>query len=118
MNRSLLCCTVLMTSLAAAAPAAAQTFVEPSLNWQAFHVSSDTDAPAAKGYGFGFGKLAKTVNLETQIIYFPKLVETGGGTDVASSHAFYFGGGYVIGPEIRERVRVYGAIGFGELYRK
>ena len=100
-----------------ARPAAAQTFVEASLDVLTPSSSGATSATHAKGFGFSTGKLSKMASLETQFIYFSKLGDISG-ANVGSSHAFFFSGGYLIGPTIHQRYKVYGAIGFGEMHRR
>lgn len=103
---------------ASARPASAQTFIEPSLDALTPKSNSGTtESTRSSGFGFSTGKLSKIASLETQFIYFSKLKDITGAS-VESSHAFFFSGGYLFGPWIRERAKVYGAIGFGEMHRR
>ncbi len=109
----------LMLTLAAAAVislpnnAAAQGFLNPFVGTTVTSPAPDA-ATSQAGFGVALGNLGKIVGAETEFAYYPEILETSAGSG-AKSKAITFSGNTLIGPHIGA-VKVYGAIGFGNLY--
>jgi hypothetical protein len=77
-------------------------------------VSTPGGGPGGSGAGFGLaiGQMSRTVSAETEFAYFPEPFDT---ATVQSSRFITASGNVLVGPTIG-MVKVYGAIGFGDLY--
>ena len=93
--------------------ASAQGFINPFIGATLTSPSPNSDS-SKMGYGIALGSLGKIVGFETEIAYFPEILDNQGG-GLAQSKAFMFGADTLIGPTMGP-VKVYGAIGFGNLY--
>jgi hypothetical protein len=104
--------TVAVCSAAVPQPAAAQ---ESFVNFLVGNTTTSSDAggdgPRAV-YGIAFGSLVPKAGAEIEFVYFPQLFATG---VVSTSRAFSVMGDVFVGPAFGP-VRVYGAIGVGDLY--
>jgi hypothetical protein len=92
---------------------AAQGFINPFIGTTLTSPSPNGDASKA-GFGIAFGKVGKIVGGETEIAYYPELLDTTVNS-IAKNKAFTFAGTMLIGPTLG-RVKVYGAIGAGDLH--
>jgi len=66
------------------------------------------------GFGIAFGGLGKIIGGETELAYYPELLNNAE-NGLAKSRVISYSAGPLIGPTIG-RVKPYGAIGFGGLY--
>ena len=99
-------------SVAAPRPAAAQeSFVNFLVGNTPTASDSGGDGPRAV-YGIAFGSLVPLAGAEIEFVYLPQLFDTG---LVRTSRAFSVMGDVFVGPTIGP-VRIYGAIGVGDLY--
>jgi hypothetical protein len=111
LTRSVLACTLLLG--AAAHDAAAQGFVAPFAGTTLTSptaVGSGTKA----GFGVAFGGLGKIVGGETEFAYYPEVLDNAS-NGIAKNKVFTISGSTLIGPTIGP-VKVYGAIGLGDLH--
>jgi hypothetical protein len=99
--------------VSAARDAAAQVFVNPFVDTT---LTSPTGRGGSSKAGFGaaFGNIGKIVGAETEVAYYPELLNNGANA-VAKSKVVTFSGGTLIGPTLG-RIKPYGAFGFGGLY--
>jgi hypothetical protein len=99
-------------SVAAPRPAAAQdSFVNFLVGNTTTSSDSGGDGPRAV-FGIAFGSLVPKAGAEIEFVYLPQLFDTG---LVNRSRAFSVMGNVFVGPTIGP-VRIYGAIGVGDLY--
>jgi hypothetical protein len=99
-------------SVAVPRPAAAQeSFANFLIGNTTTATDSGGDGPRAV-YGIAFGSLVPKAGAEIEFVYLPQLFDTG---LVSTSRAFSVMGDVFVGPTIGP-VRVYGAIGVGDLY--
>ena len=111
MKSILVVATLLFVS--AAHDASAQGFVSPFVD-TTLSSPSPTGSSSKPGFGIAFGSVGKIVGAETEIGYQPELIDnTANG--LQKSRVITFSGNTLIGPTIG-RVKVYGAIGAGDLY--
>ena len=105
--------TALLLLVAASHDAAAQGFINPFLGTT---LSSPTDAGSSTkpGYGVAFGALGKVVGGETEIAYFPELLDNSANA-IAKNKIITFSGNTLIGPTIGN-VKPYFALGAGNLH--
>jgi hypothetical protein len=107
--------TVLTWSLflaCAARDAAAQTFINPFVGTTL--TSPSTNSSSKPGFGVAFGRAGKIVGGETEIAYYPELLNDAANA-LAKNRVITFSGNTLIGPTIGP-VKVYGALGLGDLY--
>ena len=101
-------------SVASPRGAAAQ---EGFVNFLVGHTTTSSDSggdgPRAV-YGIAFGSLVPMAGAEIEFVYMPQLFDTG---RVGTSRAFSVMGDVFVGPTIGP-VKIYGAIGVGDLYMK
>ena len=104
---------LLILVLVGAHDAAAQGFINPFVGTT---LSSPTAAGShtKPGYGVAFGALGKVVGAETEIAFFPELIDNAANA-LAKSKVVTFSGNTVIGPTIG-KVKPYFAIGAGNLH--
>ena len=101
-----------MYSVAAPRPAAAQeSFVNFLVGNTTTSSDSGGDGPRAV-YGLAFGSLVPKAGAEIEFVYLPQMFDT---AVVSTSRAFSVMGDVFVGPTIGP-VRIYGAIGVGDLY--
>ena len=93
--------------------AAAQGFVNPFVG-TTLTSPSPSGGSSKPGFGVAFGSIGKIVGFETEIAYFPELLDNAA-NGVAKNKALTFSGNTLIGPMVGP-VKVYGAIGFGDLH--
>ena len=99
-------------SVAVPRPAAAQdSFVNFLVGNTTTSTDSGGEGPRAV-YGIAFGSLVPKAGAEIEFVYLPQLFDTGA---VSTSRAFSVMGDVFVGPTIGP-VRVYGAVGVGDLY--
>ena len=93
--------------------ARAQGFINPFIGTT---LSSPTSAGSSTKMGFGvaFGGLGKVVGGETELAYFPELIDNSANA-LAKSKVITFSGNMLIGPTVGA-VKPYFAIGAGNLY--
>jgi len=108
--------TVLIGALLvfAAHDAAAQGFINPFIGTT---LSSPTASGSSTKAGFGvaFGGLGKVVGGETEIAYFPEVIDNTANA-IDKNRVFMFSGDALIGPTIGGRAKPYFAIGAGDLH--
>lgn len=111
--KRLIAITAAILIVSAARDAAAQVFVNP-------FVDSTLTSPTGRGggskagFGAAFGNIGKIVGAETEVAYYPELLDTAANA-LAKSKVVSFSGGTLIGPTLG-RIKPYGALGFGGLY--
>jgi opacity protein-like surface antigen len=112
MNRFIVLTAALFLCIGAR-DASAQGFINPFIGTT---LSSPTSAGSSTKMGFGvaFGGLGKVVGGETEIAYFPELLDNSANA-IAKNKVFTFSGDTLIGPTIG-RVKPYFAIGAGNLH--
>jgi hypothetical protein len=92
---------------------AAQGFVNPFVGVTL--TSPSTKGSSSKpGFGVAFGKIGKIVGGESEIAYYPEVLDKTANS-LAKSRVITFSGNTLIGPMIGP-VKVYGALGVGDLY--
>jgi opacity protein-like surface antigen len=99
--------------LFAACDAAAQGFVSPFVGTTLTSPTS-TGSSTKPGFGVAFGGLGKVVGGETELAYFPEIIDNSANA-IAKSRVMTFSGGTLIGPTVG-RVKPYVAIGAGDLF--
>ena len=98
--------------VAAANDAAAQGFIAPFVG-TTLTSPSVTSSSSKAGFGVSIGNLGKILGGETEIAYYPEVLDNAGG--VAKNKVVTYSGNTLIGPTIGP-VKVYGAFGVGGLY--
>jgi hypothetical protein len=112
MTRTLLIALALL--LAALAPdAAAQGFINPFVGTTLTSPSPRGNGTKA-GFGVAFGGIGKIVGGETEIAYYPQVLDNTANA-LARNRVITLSGNTLIGPTIGP-VKVYGALGLGDLY--
>jgi hypothetical protein len=111
MKSILVVATLLFVS--AAHDASAQGFVSPFVD-TTLSSPSPTGSSSKPGFGIAFGSVGKIVGAETEIGYQPEVIDNAANA-LAKSRVITLSGTTLIGPTIG-RVKVYGAIGAGDLY--
>ncbi len=109
MKRFVLICVFV---LLAAHDAAAQAFVVPFIGTTLTSPSKNGDS-TKPGYGVAFGGMGKIIGAETEIAYYPEVIDTAPNA-IAKSRVISFSGGMLIGPRLGP-VTPYFAIGAGNL---
>ena len=104
----LICVLVLF----AAHDAAAQGFIVPFIGTTLTSPGPSGDS-TKPGYGVAFGGMGKIVGAETEIAYYPEVIDTAPNA-IAKSRVISFSGGMLIGPRLGP-VTPYFAIGAGNL---
>jgi hypothetical protein len=99
--------------LFAAKTASAQGFLNPFIGASLTSPSPSSDA-SKMGYGIAFGSLGKLVGFETELSYFPELLDNDAEA-LSKSKSVTFAASTLIGPTIH-RIKPYGAIGAGTIY--
>lgn len=89
---------------------AAQGFINPFVGTTLSSASVDS-ARSKPGFGVAFGKVGKILGGESEIAYYPEVLDT---AVKAKNRAIAFSGNTLIGPTIGP-VKVYGAFGIGML---
>ncbi|MEO5739974.1 MAG: outer membrane beta-barrel protein [Vicinamibacterales bacterium] len=104
---------ITLLSLGVARDVAAQGFLSP---FAGTTLSSPTSAGSSTktGFGIAFGALGGVMGGETEIAYFPELIDNAANA-IAKSKVITFSGGALIGPTLG-RVKPYAAIGAGNLH--
>src|SRR5204863_1488325 len=104
MNRFIFLAAALLV-IFAAADTSAQGFLNPFI---ATTLSSPTDAGSSTkpGFGISFGSLGNVVGGETEITYFPELIDNSANA-IAKNKVFTISGDTLIGPTIGRRVKPY-----------
>ena len=93
--------------------AAAQGFISPFLG-TTLSSPSDAGSHTKPGYGVAFGALGKVIGGETEIAYFPELLDNSANA-IAKNKIVTFSGNTLIGPTIG-RVKPYLGLGAGNLH--
>ena len=96
--------------LAGAGSASAQLFINPFIGTTLTSPSPSADS-SRMGYGVAFGTLGKIVGVDTEIAYYPEILNS---TTALKTKALSFMADTLIGPTIKF-VKIYGAIGAGSL---
>lgn len=99
--------------LAGAQKAAAETFLNPFVGTTLSSPSS-TGSHSKPGVGISFGSSGGFIGAETEVTYFPELLDNSA-NKLSKSRVVTFSANTLIGPHIGP-VKVYGAFGFGGLY--
>ena len=102
---------VALTSFAAR-DASAQGFISPFIG-MTLTSPSPSGSSSKPGFGVALGTLGGIVGFETDIAYFPELLDNSA-SGLAKNRVFTFSGNTLIGPMIGP-VKAYGAIGAGDL---
>ena len=91
--------------------AAAEGFISPmvSTTLSAPSPSANNSSP---GFSLAFGRLGHLFGAETEITYFPEMIDTSASS--LRQRVFTFSENFVVGQTIG-RIKPYGAIGFGDL---
>jgi hypothetical protein len=110
--KSIIIVTVLCVS-AAARVASAQVFISPFVD-TTLSSPSAAGSSSKPGFGVALGNVGKIVGAETEIGYQPQVIDNTANA-LQKSRVITFSGNTLIGPTIG-RVKVYGAIGAGDLY--
>ena len=112
--RSLFAPTWVTLSVIVAFPAAAraQTFINPFAT-VTLTSPSPVGGRSQVGFGVSFGSVGRIVGAEAEVAYYPQVLDNQA-NGLAKSHVLTFGGSTLIGPKIGP-VKVYGAIGLGDL---
>jgi hypothetical protein len=105
--------SAVLVCLALAPDAAAQGFVNPFIG-TTFATASLQGDKSSPGFGVAFGNIGKIVGFDTEIAYYPELLNNAANA-LAKSKVVTFAGNTLIGPTLGP-VKVYGAIGAGALY--
>jgi hypothetical protein len=112
MRRLILIASALLLGCSAR-DAAAQGFINP-------YIGTTLTSPSAQGssskpgFGVALGGIGKIIGVETEIAYYPQLIDNAANS-LAKNKVITFSGNTLIGPMIGP-VKVYGAFGFGDLY--
>jgi hypothetical protein len=112
MNRFIVLVGALLVSFAAH-EAAAQGFVSPFIG-TTLTSPTKTGSSTKPGYGVAFGALGKVIGAETEIAFFPEIIDNAANA-LAKNKVISFSGDTLIGPTIG-RVKPYIAIGAGDLH--
>jgi opacity protein-like surface antigen len=99
--------------LSAAHDARAQGFVSPFVGTTLTSPTA-TGSSTKPGYGIAIGALGKVVGAETEIAYFPELIDNSA-NGIAKNKVITFSGDTLIGPTVG-RVKPYVALGAGSLH--
>jgi hypothetical protein len=113
MTRLLFASSALVVVLTTTNASAQGFFVSPFVG-TTLSSPTPTGSQSKAGFGVAFGSLGKIVGFDTEIAYFPELLDNNV-TDLAKSKVVTFSGDVLIGPMIGP-VKVYGAIGAGDLF--
>lgn len=108
--------TIIATSLALLAgahDAAAQGFINPFVGTTLSSPSTHGSSSKA-GFGVALGNVGTVVGFETEFAYYPEVLDNAANA-LAKNKVLTFSGNVLIGPTIGP-VKVYGALGFGDLY--
>ena len=109
----LVAAALVVVSVSAARDAAAQGFVSPFVG-TTLTSPSPSGSRSKPGFGIAFGTLGKIVGFDTEIAYYPEVLDNTTNA-LAKNRVLTFSGDTLIGPTIG-RVKAYGAIGFGNLH--
>lgn len=93
--------------------ATAQGFVNPFVG-TTLTSPSISGGSSKPGFGVAFGSVGKIVGFESELAYYPELLDNAA-NNLAKSKVITFSGNTLIGPMIGP-VKAYGAFGFGDLY--
>ena len=99
--------------LSASHGAAAQVFVSPFVDTTLTSPSA-TGGSSKPGFGIALGNIGRIFGAETEIGYQPEIIDNSANA-LEKSRVFTFSGSTLIGPTIG-RVKVYGAVGAGDLF--
>lgn len=113
MKRIALLATTLVVLMASRDAAAQGFFVSPFVGTTLTSPTS-TGSSTKPGYGVAFGGLGKFVGGETEIAYYPEVIDNSA-NGLAKNRVLSFSGTTLIGPTIG-RVRPYAALGAGDLH--
>ena len=112
MKRFMLVITALMAA-SAARDAAAQGFVNAFVS-TTLTSPSPSGTKSKPGYGVAVGSLGKFVGFDTEMAYYPELLDNTANA-LAKSRVITFSGDTLLGPTIGP-IKAYGALGFGGLH--
>jgi hypothetical protein len=93
--------------------AGAQTFLNPFVG-TTLTTPTGAGGNSKAGFGIAFGGLGKILGGETEIAYYPEVLDNTANA-IAKNKVITFSGNTLIGPTIGP-VKVYGAVGLGDLY--
>jgi len=93
--------------------AAAQAFINPFVG-TTLATPTGTSGNSKPGFGVAIGSLGGIVGAETEFAYYPELFDNSANR-LAKNKVLTFSGNTLIGPMIGP-VKVYGAVGVGDLY--
>ena len=96
-----------------AGDAAAQGFINPFVG-TTLTSPYPGGAHSKPGFGLAFGKIGEVVGLESEIAFYPELLDSAANA-LAKNRALTFSGNLLVGPTIG-RAKVYGAAGAGDLH--
>src|SRR5436190_11975988 len=104
---------LLLVCLSSSRDAAAQGFVNPFVG-TTLTSPSISGGSSKPGFGVAFGSVGKIIGFESEIAYYPELLDNSTNR-LDKSRVITFSGNTLIGPMIGP-VKAYGAFGFGDLY--
>lgn len=99
--------------VASAHDAAAQGFINPFVG-TTLSSPSTRGSSSKPGFGVALGSVGTVVGFETEIAYYPQVLDNAA-NGLAKNKVVTFSGNTLVGPTIGP-VKVYGALGFGDLY--
>jgi opacity protein-like surface antigen len=104
---------VMLLALVLSRDASAQGFISPFIGTTLTSPSTDSDK-SQMGFGVSFGTLGRIVGFETELAYFPEILDNDA-EGLSKSKGITLGADTLIGPTVGP-VKVYGAFGFGNLH--
>jgi hypothetical protein len=113
MKRPMLAVTVLLVLVGAAPSASAQGFINPFVGTTLTSPSTRGSSSQA-GFGVALGSVGSIIGAETEIAYYPHVLDNAA-NGLAKNKVITFSGGLLVGPTIGP-LKVYGAAGLGDLY--
>jgi hypothetical protein len=113
MKRPMLAVTVLFVLVGAAPGASAQGFINPFVGTTLTSPSTRGSSSQA-GFGVALGSVGSIIGAETEIAYYPHVLDNAA-NGLAKNKVITFSGGLLVGPTIGP-LKVYGAAGLGDLY--
>jgi len=92
---------------------AAQGFINPFVGTTLTSPSPD-GAHSKAGFGLSFGKIGQVVGIESELAYYPEVLDNAANA-LAKNRVLTFSGNILVGPTIG-RLKAYGAAGAGDLH--
>jgi hypothetical protein len=107
---------VLTTAALASLPRAAwaQGFINPFIGTTLTSPSPNGER-SKPGFGVAFGSLGKIVGAETELAYYPEVLDNTSATGLSKNKVITFSGNTLIGPTIGP-TKIYGTVGVGDVF--